>query len=104
MKHTPGPWKVSGTERGDEYRSVILGGPHNATVAHADLLFYSDLDECEANARLISAAPELLEALTAIMTILNNNSTTEFEQRALHSQPSIQMAVAAIKKATDENP
>ena len=58
--HTPGPWRLSaaGIVRADEPHS----GRHQAV---ADILFCSDIPavEREANARLIAAAPELLEAL-----------------------------------------
>ena len=63
MKHTPGPWKV--------YRS---NWDHTISVCGDDTvcLFYYlqeedhntvNLENCEANARLIAAAPDMLEAL-----------------------------------------
>lgn len=62
-KHTLGPWKVSSTNKGDEYSTVILGGEYNGIIARAELSPYWDNDQAEANARLIASAPELLEAL-----------------------------------------
>src|SRR5690606_19394978 len=59
-KHTPGPWAVDG--KGSQ-----------AIVRANDLRIVSirhrlDGDEHEANARLIAAAPELLEALQLLMS------------------------------------
>lgn len=56
-KHTPGPWEFSG--------DGIFGiSPLNARVRLADICFHNRLNriDSEANARLIAAAPELLDA------------------------------------------
>ena len=58
-KHTPGPWKVSLTD------DTTVIAPDNSVIAEID----GDYNQpdlwpiMEANARLIAAAPELLEAL-----------------------------------------
>jgi len=60
QKHTPGEWKFD--ERFDEVRSPMRTV---AEIADADGIVWHcglDSDECQANARLIAAAPELLEA------------------------------------------
>jgi hypothetical protein len=60
-KHTPGPWYVSSKNQiASEAESVKHGG----TIAYVDDVsaHFTD-DESAANARLIAAAPELLEAL-----------------------------------------
>jgi len=71
-KHTPGPWKA--------YKNgnvVIIGGGCVATVhkycaGRASVIPGVPMDvheeEVEANAKLISAAPELLEALQCLMS------------------------------------
>ena len=53
-KHTPGPWEISGTwvQTSDEKKTPV-----------ASFNFFAST---EANARLIAAAPELLEARAAI--------------------------------------
>lgn len=56
-KHTPGPWFVS-HPTGERRRFVIAGGLRIATVAHN-----RGATSPKANARLMAAAPELLEAL-----------------------------------------
>lgn len=57
MKHTPGPWIVSGV---DGYWAIWNQNTHIATinVDHEPATVVDD----DANAKLISAAPELLEA------------------------------------------
>lgn len=67
IKHTPVPWVTSDVSVGDQYRYVLSG--HNgdgaqivACVALRSLVGPSPI-ESEANARLIAAAPALLDAL-----------------------------------------
>jgi hypothetical protein len=67
-KHTPGPWQVSGVRQrgGDWYGHPV--GPDGFNIA---LVAYSDRKPGEhvtslADARLIAAAPDLLEALQTI--------------------------------------
>lgn len=54
-KHTPGPWLYNDT-------TAQVHPPHSATIAE---VCNHDLNR-EANARLIAAAPELLEACVAM--------------------------------------
>ena len=59
-KHTSGPWRYNNLT--DIYDS------NGATIC--ELYRGSELNErCKANARLIAAAPEMLDALQVIMTI-----------------------------------
>lgn len=66
-KHTPGPWqhsvKLSGSENHRGFRILTADGWALADVQPAD----EDGIEGEANARLIAAAPDLLEALKRIV-------------------------------------
>lgn len=67
MTHTPGPWTYTTWERGDEL-AIVATNPHQWI---ADVVIDHDngdksAAEQAANARLIAAAPELLEALKAI--------------------------------------
>lgn len=62
VKHTPGPWKVGSVVNGIEsYRINIAGEDHH----HVAKVSSRSDDEIKANATLIAAAPELLEACKA---------------------------------------
>jgi hypothetical protein len=66
--HTPGPWKVS--RRFDVYQDTQMPGVGGTFVASTKGI--SELPEsvnqvCEADAKLIAAAPELLKALQDIL-------------------------------------
>jgi hypothetical protein len=71
-EHTSGPWETPGTDGGDRVISYTDSNRKRRTLAHV----YAprtdgELNEQErdANARLIAAAPELLEALKRIATL-----------------------------------
>lgn len=83
-KHTPGPWMVghfNDVRTRDGYRSL------------ANVSSYFELP-AEANARLIAAAPELLEALEAFKAI------DAFDGWHPKYRDAIAKAEAAIAKAT----
>ena len=66
--HTPGPWKVS--RRFDVYQDTQTPGVGGTFVASTKGI--SELPEsvnqvCEADAKLIAAAPELLKALQILL-------------------------------------
>ena len=63
-KHTPGPWRMSAAIRWDEFdiRDAGSSGGY-APIAKVKGDKRSTLEQAAANARLIAAAPELLEAL-----------------------------------------
>lgn len=83
MKHTPGPWSVN----------VIGQHWNNKSLKHIEVTFGQD-GECicdtvynPSDANLIAAAPDLLEALQAVVRVADRQ-TDEFD-----------MAHAAISKA-----
>ena len=70
-RYTPGPWFVDDKQGGDVYRYIL------ADVGFASMfvakLTYTGMETdrtVDANARLISAAPELLEALRMVMNVM----------------------------------
>ena len=85
--HTPGPWHV---ESGDEVRAA--DGWEVAYIYGAS----RQRVDWEANARLIAAAPELLEALEAITANASWADWRDLDQ--------ILNARAAIAKAKGETP
>jgi hypothetical protein len=68
-KHTPGPWSVFRRDGYSTYIHAINEGDEINTFQVASCYcatsrkYFPTRDEAEANARLIAAAPELLEAL-----------------------------------------
>ena len=68
IKHTPAPWRVSSESPRiikKDYRAIgsDAGFLIASTMGHDNSGFYASEQEADANARLIAAAPELLEAL-----------------------------------------
>jgi hypothetical protein len=84
MNHTPGPWKLHRLWPDDVVDST------DSLVVSA----YGDYESAktQANARLISAAPELLAALEALLDI--THFSTNSHEEAIHNN-----AMAAIRKA-----
>lgn len=98
--HTPGPWHVSqrATVRNFFYVHAVRRHNSKATYAIARGVYQADpqsCDEINASARLIAAAPELLEALQNIIDGVGC-------QPGYISTLGIQIARAAILKATGE--
>lgn len=98
-KHTPGPWRI------ESWASIlhICANGHTGAIAdiHQDLgVPYNDKEALavrDANARLIAAAPDLLEALqtaTRLLRLLNAPGTNDPIEAAVYK------ANAAITKAT----
>ena len=93
-KHTPGPWThegyggITGTENGRKYNvaCVYLRIPAGRQ---------------EANARLIAAAPDLLDALEGIIGYFDSENSVSVSQATIKaSSDEIKAARAAIAKAT----
>ena len=67
-KHTPGPWELRGWSvkcPTNNFRVARIGEADKALRQFGD---YEDMEaECRANARLIAAAPELLEACQTVL-------------------------------------
>ena len=99
-KHTPGPWFISSPGSADKlYVGPVVIQSHRTAFTNAstpDALGHIDNDTLYANARLIAAAPDLLEALQYLLPIAEKNVETSFGQDA------IRIASAAIAKATGE--
>ena len=103
MKHTPGPWRLhtyldSGRPNPG---SIVADNPHGEgaeEVASIKWIGGGFHAEQAANARLIAAAPELLEALRGWLAI--------FEKPGAYVSPLVAAALrdtnAAIAKATAE--
>jgi len=94
-KHTKGDWTTGGISpfgAFGEDKPVKVDG-----IVMARVINYANEDEANANARLIAAAPELLEALKNALALLAAYCGEEG-----HCQPAIKESRAAIAKATGE--
>ena len=94
-KHTPGPWRYYTESQPDGCPIVGSGGPMVAMLAHS-VNHPDQSDEANANAYLIAAAPELLEALECLLAAVEQHDTplTDPERIAARS---------AIAKAKGES-
>lgn len=88
--HTPGPWKVA-----DGPKGVHVTGPlrYNADK-HRPVAYIEDGD-WHANAKLIAAAPQLLEALKDLLTERNR-----IEAQSSNEVAASERAHAAIEAAS----
>jgi hypothetical protein len=90
-QHTPGPWELRGPRLVTDKNGVIIA--ENIS---------SNEGTSEANAHLIAAAPELLEALKLGLLLIEriepNDKLDEHEQAFANA------ARAAIQKAMEEQP
>lgn len=97
-KHTPGPWSI-GTPNAKEYGEVGVHGPGEYGFIICDLQAdgYDEKTQ-KANASLIAAAPDLLEALEGVTDMAADMiPSMGFAGLAL-----IEAARAAIAKARGE--
>ena len=101
-KHTPSPWeKADGT---DGVTRGIRGwhGPERVNVINWNGISRATSVTGQANARLIAAAPDLLEALQNIAEYWNQDQNeAAMADACWHA---IHTARAAIAKATGEQP
>lgn len=101
-KHTPGPWLVkSDPIRFDTLSTVVGGVKKKAKGIERQMIVqvggWAEWREQEANARLIAAAPDLLEALKALTNSLDEHDLLHDDQRLAFGD-----SLAAIAKATGE--
>ena len=103
MKHTPGPWEMKPEEVDKPYiriRGTQLGGRFkiaNVLTPVYDGVPEREAKETRANAQLIAAAPELLEALQLCEEFMSQLPSTGFDGLAR-----VEGARKAITKALGE--
>lgn len=69
-QHTPGPWRY--VPDVSLHNTALVYGPDKFLVADAGRIHRRNPDETRANALLIAAAPDLLEALTLAVRYLEH--------------------------------
>lgn len=96
-KHTPGPWHRS-------YGNYVYQGSHWLTdrkrliaIAEPSTRTQEDWDQVFANARLIAAAPDLLEVLSEIV-----DEGRAYERKSSNKITWLEKAEEIIKKARGE--
>jgi hypothetical protein len=85
MSHTPGPWHAEGSVVTNDQDEIV-------STCFIGFCARKDRDEDHATARLIAAAPDMLEALEEIMKTIAGCQTEFYYQ----------LARAAIAKAKGE--
>jgi hypothetical protein len=85
MSYTPGPWQYKLSIYGMKYRYVQIGKEENYTTAEL----------IPADARLISAAPDLYEALKEIVDAADGDGWDQLDATFTRAR-------AALKKARGE--
>jgi hypothetical protein len=101
-KHTPGPWATDEADHDAPYQDIkIKAGKHRTvcTVWIDDAPVRDFNAEQAANARLIAAAPDLLEALTKLLD-MHERCDAGFAPHVELRFAIRDMARAAIAKAT----
>jgi hypothetical protein len=84
-KHTPGPWTLDGHNLSSVIRCTVPRGHPDAKHTCGD---YETIAECggdnwKANASLIAAAPDMLEALKAARDALGANAARDAVDAAI---------------------
>ena len=87
VKHTPGPWKI-GTPPPNGEQTI---GTQSGLMVAVAVTAVNFKQQTIANARLIAAAPDLLDALQSIIEDIDSDFGTDYDYNK---------ARAAIAKAT----
>lgn len=98
MKHTPGPWLVEAPWSG----CSAIRGPNNKLVfgLASGLPHEKQHDEiCVANARLIAATPDLLDALENLLTAIDQFGLVGELDAGCDGEGPYETARAAVTKA-----
>jgi len=101
IKHTKGPWMCEELPDGKSDTTIVYGGFPLATVRGTNDMSCIDEEdeeeiaiECVLNAKLIAAAPDLLEALNMCLRCMDGPRIPKYMELP------VKMAKEAIKKAT----
>lgn len=103
LNHTPGPWRYWQDAGSIGIYEMNRDGTCGSQIG---LVLTENLDECDieqgvADARLIAAAPELLEACRALWRVIKTGECGPdgFTVVYPHDDPAFDLLTAAIRKA-----
>ena len=99
MAHTSGPWQAMNPMGGGDW-GVLSAMPTAGGNFYVATLPMGSHAEAESNARLIAAAPELLQALQAILPEFCDDKVDQAMLADPYTLGRIHAAKAAIAKAT----
>ena len=107
MKYTKGPWRLSETPKDAIFNRYLLTGPGNEIIAtiHAPIAPVElSGSEVDANALLISSAPDLLEACKMVLReLLSQQRQRPIPERdGERFEGVVDTASQAIKRATGD--
>lgn len=94
-KHTPGPWKAV-PEGSGSWTIYPVDGPRDGIVTSFGQ--YRDRENKEADARLIAAAPDLLEALKGYIALRDQKLAIKYSD-----ENTSEVEKAAIRKVVADN-
>lgn len=104
--HTPGPWNANLIEHliGHDFPNLYSTRVNGVSKGAVAMAIGGNEEECDANARLIAAAPELLEALRDLLAEFDSYDKAMAEHGFGHEDYGQQRATAraAIAKAIGE--
>jgi hypothetical protein len=107
-RHTPGPWRIGksgGSVVTDNEIEDAVGGSwgEDAKTFYGGNLIAESITP--ANARLIAAAPDLLEALRELISLIDAHLDGAYEFDSFTTQPGIQAILAiALNGEFDDQP
>ena len=73
-EHTPGPWAIADGKSNVEWRNFAIRPAVSVRKAQSPIATVPKTDVGEANARLIAAAPELLEVLQVALHLIDRGA------------------------------
>lgn len=102
--HTPGPWEACDPGDYADFDGdsrVILGDDRRIAVVHWKYEPHGGDTECDANARLIAAAPELLAALAETWRVLRAAGTLNLTNGVQLGQTSWYVKICDAERLSD---
>jgi hypothetical protein len=104
FKHTPGPWKIFYPENSDCGLGIDTANSNASIVVmdtEAGIYSAETREEDLANAKLIAAAPDLLDALQKLTKQVQKDCSIGSDPKYLELCEVVQESMQVLKKATE---